>query len=136
MIATNEQRRSIKILSASPPTKLKAAGKIPLPGSAEGYALDNDHAPFYTNIEETGQTVAIDVSKRAVVSTWHSCDDPSGVAVDTKRRFVFVACTDHVIVLDTAHDGEIVGSIPTGAGVDNIDCAQSSGLLYAATLLN
>ena len=108
------------------------AGKIPLPGSAEGYAVDNVHGRFYTNLEETGQTVAIDVRKRAVVSTWRSCDDPSGVAVDGKRGFVFVACRDHVIVLDTAHDGRVVGSIQTGDGVDNIDYIEDTGLLYVA----
>lgn len=124
--------RSIKILSASSRNNLTPAGKIPLPGSAEGYAVDNLHGRFYTNLEETGQTVAIDVRKRAVVSTWRSCDDPSGVAVDGKRGLVFVACSDHVIVLDTGHDGRVAGSIPTGAGVDNIDYAEDAGLLYAA----
>ena len=124
--------RSIKILSASRPTNLTPAGKIPLPASAEGYAVDNLHGRFYTNLEEIGQTVAIDVRKRAVVSTWRSCGDPSGVAVDSKRGFVFVACTDHVIVLDTAHDGRVAGSIPTGGGVDNIDYDEDTGLLYAA----
>jgi len=91
--------RSIKILSASRRANLTPAGKIPLPGSAEGYAVDNVHGRFYTNLEETGQTVAIDVRKHTVVSTWHSCNDPSGVDVDSKRGFVFVACSDHVIVL-------------------------------------
>lgn len=124
--------RSIKILSASRRTNLTPAGKIPLPGSAEGYAVDNIHGRFYTNLEETGQTVAIDIRKRAVVSTWRSCDDPSGVAVDSKRGFVFVACGDHVIVLDPAHHGRMAGSIPTGVGVDNIDYAEDTGLLYAA----
>jgi DNA-binding beta-propeller fold protein YncE len=124
--------RSIKIFSASRPTHLTPAGKIPLPGSAEGYAVDNLHGRFYTNLEETGQTVAIDVRKRAVVSTWRSCDDPSGVAVDSKRGFVFVACSDYVIVLDTARGGQVAGSIPTGAGVDNIDYREDTGLLYAA----
>jgi len=124
--------RSIKIFSASQPANLVAAGKIPLPGSAEGYAVDNVHGLFYTNIEEAGQTVALDARKRTVVSTWRSCDDPSGVAVDSKRGFVFVACSDHVIVLDTAHDGRLAGSIPTGAGVDNIDYSENTGLLYAA----
>jgi len=52
--------------------------------------------------------------------------------VDSKRGFVFVACSDHIIVLDTAHDGHVVGSIQTGAGVDNIDYAESTGLLYIA----
>ena len=124
--------RSIKIFSAAPPDHLSAAGKVPLQASAEGYAVDNAHGRFYTNLEETGQTVAIDVRKRAVVSTWRSCDDPSGVAVDSKRGFVFVACTDHVIVLDTAHNGRVAGSLPTGAGVDNIDYSEDTGLLYVA----
>lgn len=123
---------SIKIFSASRPTDLTPAGKIPLPGSAEGYAVDSVHGRFYTNLEETGQTVAIDVRKRTIVSTWRSCDDPSGVAVDGKRGFVFVACSDHVIVLDTAHDGRLAGSIATGAGVDNIDYTSDTGLLYVA----
>jgi hypothetical protein len=124
--------RAIRILSASPPAKLVPAGRIPLPGSAEGYAVDNVHGRFYTNLEETGQTVAIDVRKRAIVSTWRSCDDPSGIAVDIKRGFVFVACTNQVIVLDTAHDGRVAGSVSAGDGIDNIDYAQETGLLYVA----
>ena len=124
--------KAIKIMSASPPTKLAPAGKIPLPGSAEGYAVDNIHGRFYTNLEETGQTIAIDVKKREVVATWRSCDDPSGVAVDSRRGFVFVACGDHVILLDTAHEGKIVGSVTAGDGVDNIDYAETTGLLYVA----
>jgi DNA-binding beta-propeller fold protein YncE len=124
--------KAIKILSASPPTHLQPAGKIPLPGSAEGYAVDNVHGRFYTNLEETGQTVAIDVKKRAIISSWRSCEDPSGVAVDSKRQFVFVACVDHVIVLDGAHDGRQLGSLDAGKGLDNIDYSPDAGLLYAA----
>ena len=123
---------SIRIFSASQPTRPTPSGKISLPGSAEGYALDNTHGRFYTNIEETGQTVAIDVRKHAIVSTWRSCNGPSGVAADRKRGFVFVACSDHVIVLDPAHDGRVTGSIATGSGVDNIDYDNETGLLYAA----
>ncbi len=124
--------KAMKILSASTPTQLQPAGKIPLPGSAEGYAVDNLHGRFYTNLEETGQTVAIDVKKRAIAATWRSCEDPSGVAVDSKRQFVFVACVDHVIVLDGAHDGRQLGSLDTGKGLDNIDYSEDAGLLYAA----
>jgi len=124
--------RSIQILSASQPGGLARAGKIPLSGSAEGYAVDNLHHRFYTNLEETGQTVAIDVRKRTIASTWHSCNDPSGVAVDSKRGFVFVACGDRVIVLDANHDGWVTGSVTAGSGLDNIDYDEDFGLLYAA----
>ena len=39
---------------------------------------------------------------------------------------------DHVIVLDPAHEGKVVGSVAAGAGVDNIDYAQETRLLYVA----
>lgn len=29
---------------------------------------------FYTNLEEIGRTVAIDIHQRVVVSNWRSCD--------------------------------------------------------------
>src|SRR5271165_402624 len=79
------------------PGTLTPAHKFSLPASAEGYAVDNLHGLFYTNLEEVGRTVAVDVRKRVVVSTWRSCDNPSGLAVDARRGFLFVACTDHVI---------------------------------------
>ncbi len=123
---------AIKIFDASQPGHLKPAGKIPLPGSAEGYAVDNEHGLFYTNLEEIGRTIAIDVRKRTVLSNWRSCDDPSGVAVDQARGFVFVACVDHILALDIAHDGRVLGSLMTGAGVDNIDYSEEDQLLYVA----
>ena len=43
-----------------------------------------------------------------------------------------MACGDHVVVLDRAHKGKIVGTISTGAGIDNIDYTQEAGLLYVA----
>jgi DNA-binding beta-propeller fold protein YncE len=132
-IGVSAPDHSIKIFSASPPGHLAPAGKVALPASAEGYAVDNGRGLFYTNLEETGQTVAIDVKKRAIVSTWRSCDDPSGVAVDTRRRFVFVACSDRVMVLDTRRGGRMVGSLAAGAGVDNFDYSELTGLLYVAS---
>src|SRR5579862_4494743 len=123
---------AIQILATTPSGALKHAGKIPLPASAEGYAVDTQHGRFYTNLEETGQTVAIDVHSHKVVSTWNSCAHPSGVAVDSKREFVFVACVDRVIVLDAGHGGRKLGSITTGEGLDNIDYSEEVGLLYAA----
>ena len=123
---------AIQILATTPSGALKHAGKIPLPASAEGYAVDALHGHFYTNLEETGQTVAIDVRSHKVVSTWNSCAHPSGVAVDSKREFVFVACVDRVLVLDGGHGGRKLGSITIGEGLDNIDYSEEVGLLYAA----
>jgi hypothetical protein len=67
------------------------------------------------------------------VATWKSgCgeDGPRGLRVDTERRWVFVACTARTEVLDGGHGGEILSSIDTGEGVDDIDYEESTHLLY------
>lgn len=125
--------RSIQVFDASNPRHLKRKTKIPLGGSAEGYAVDNKHKLFYTNLEETGRTIAIDVRRHKIVAKWNpGAADLQGLALDRKRRFLFVACGDHVVTLDSGHDGELTGSIDTGAGLDNIDYDPERKLLYAA----
>src|SRR5213595_29056 len=57
----NAPAKSLEVFDASDPHHLKPKTKIPLEGLAEGYAVDNQRRLFYTNIEETGATVAIDV---------------------------------------------------------------------------
>src|SRR6059036_168024 len=60
--------KSLQVFDASDPRHLKRKTKIPLAGSAEGYAVDNGRGLFYTNIEETGTTVAIDVNTHNIVA--------------------------------------------------------------------
>ena len=130
-IASPDQ--SITILDASTPSKLKPKTKFSLGGSAEGYAVDERRGFFYTNLEENGETIAIDVRRHEIVSRWRSgCEEPRGLALDKARRFLFVACSDRVVSLDVAQGGRVVGSIATGDGLDNIDYAETQRALYAA----
>ena len=52
--------------------------------------------------------------------------------MDGKRGFVFVACSDHVIVLNANRSGQNMGSVQVGEGIDNIDYSDEAGLVYAA----
>jgi DNA-binding beta-propeller fold protein YncE len=123
----------LAIFDVSDPHQLKPKTKIPLDGLAEGYAVDNQHGLFYTNIEDAGKTVAIDVRSREIVATWNpGSRDLQGLALDNTRGFLFVACGDHVVSLDVGHDGKITDSITTGPGLDNIDYSTKQKLLYAA----
>jgi len=125
--------QSLLILDASDPKHLKQKRKLALGASAEGYAVDEKRGLFYTNLEERGETVAIDVKRKRIVSRWRSgCDEPRGIALDKARRFLFVACADRVIALDAAHESKVLGSIPTGDGLDNIDYSASEKKVYAA----
>jgi DNA-binding beta-propeller fold protein YncE len=125
--------QSLLILDASTPKHLKQKTRLALGASAEGYAVDEKRGLFYTSLEEQGETVAIDVRRKQIVSRWHSgCDEPHGVALDKERRFLFVACSGRVIALDAAHEGKVLGSILTGDGLDNIDYSPSQKTVYAA----
>ena len=80
-----------------------------------------------------GKTVAIDVRSHKVVSEWDvGSSDLQGLALDTERGFLFVACQDHVVSLDIGHDGKVTDSVTTGNGLDDIDFSAEQKVLYAA----
>jgi DNA-binding beta-propeller fold protein YncE len=125
--------KTIQVFDASDPRHLKRKTKILLDGSAEGYAVDNQRGLFYTNLEETGNTIAIDVRSHKVIATWNPrSPELQGLALDSVRNFLFVACGDHVVSIDAGHGGKVLDSITTGPGLDNIDYSPDRKLLYAA----
>jgi DNA-binding beta-propeller fold protein YncE len=129
----NTPAKCLEVLDASDPHHLKPETKIPLENLAEGYAVDNQRGVFYTNIEEAGKTVAIDVHTHKVTGAWNpGSRDLQGLALDNARKFLFVACGDHVVSVDTAHGGKVIDSITSGPGLDNIDYSSDRKLLYAA----
>src|SRR5947207_1342204 len=67
----NAPAKCLEIFDASDPHHLKPKAKIPLENLAEGYAVDNQHGIFFTNIEDSGKTVAIDVHTHRVIATWN-----------------------------------------------------------------
>src|SRR5437588_2210796 len=128
-----EAAKALQVFDVSDPHHLKWKTKIPLDGLGEGYAVDNGRGLFYTNVEGPGSTIAIDVRTKKVISKWNpGSADVGGLALDSARGFLFVACGDHVVSIDAAHDGKLIDSLPTGAGLDNIDYSPDRKILYAA----
>src|SRR5438270_9573134 len=83
-----EAAKALQVFAASDPRHLKWKTKIPLENLAEGYAVDNERGLFYTNVEDTGTTVVIDVQKHKIVAKWNpGGSDLQGLALDTVRRF-------------------------------------------------
>jgi DNA-binding beta-propeller fold protein YncE len=132
---TTPSARAIVVLDASRPDTLKLKTRIALDGAPEGYASDPTRGLFFTNLEDKNETVVIDVkTHRPKASFAVDCgtDGPRGVATDTEHGFLFVACTDRVLVLDGAHGGARLATLETGAGLDNIDWLAPQRLLFAA----
>jgi DNA-binding beta-propeller fold protein YncE len=120
---TTPRDKSIRILGGD---------KIDLDGEPEGYAVDDERGLFFTNLEDKDKTLAIDLKTRKVTQTWEpGCGEegPRGLALDHGANLLMVACTDHVAVL---RDGKVVSTLPTGAGVDNIDYVEARRELFVA----
>ncbi len=132
---TTPSDASITIVDVRDVDRPRQKARLSLAGKPEGYAMDEARGLFFTNLEDKDKTLAIDVRSRKVVKAWSPrCgrDGPRGLAYDGRHRFLFVACTDRALVLDAAHDGALLSTLETGAGVDNIDYLDARRTLYVA----
>ncbi len=121
---------SVRILDGA---TLAQKARLAFDGRPEGFAVDAGRGRFYTNLEDKDRTLAIDIKSHQITATWSpKCgeDGPHGLRLDEKGGFLFVACDDHTEALDAAHDGAVLSSIDTGAGVDDLDYAPATRLLY------
>jgi DNA-binding beta-propeller fold protein YncE len=127
---TTPRDKSIRILDAA---TLEEKGKLTFDGQPEGFAVDAKRNRFYTNLEDKDLTLAIDLGSRKTVATWKpNCgeDGPHGLRVDADAGWLFVACSARAEVLDAGHGGEVLSSVDTGDGVDDIDYSPASHRLY------
>ena len=127
---TTPRDSSVRILDGA---TLAPKARLAFEGRPEGFAVDAGRGRFYTNLEDKDRTLAIDIKSHKTVATWNPrCGEegPHGLRLDEKGGFLFVACDDHTQVLDAARDGAVLSSIDTGAGVDDLDYAPASRLLY------
>jgi hypothetical protein len=114
---------------------LSEVKKLDFDGEPEGFAVDDAHGVFFTNLEDKDRTLAISLQTRAVVETWEpGCgeDGPKGLAFDRTHGFLVVACADHVVALDAAHGGKVLSRLDTGPGVDDLGWVEARHELYVA----
>jgi hypothetical protein len=106
-------------------------GVIAVAGGPESLVIDARRGRAYTHLWKGG-TVAIDLATRAIVATWsNGCEGSRGIALDEARGWLFTGCREgRATVLDVEHDGRLLSSAPTGAGVDIIDYDAGRGHLY------
>jgi len=127
---TSPRDNSVRILDGK---TLAQKAKLSFPGRPEGYAVDAKRDRFYMNYEDKDLTTAIDIKTRKTVAEWHpNCgpDGPHGLQIDQGSGYLFVACSLGAKVLNAGGDGQILSSVTTGDGVDDIYLAPATHMLY------
>lgn len=95
------------------------AGTIDLGGGPEFAAADGQ-GHVYNNLEDKSVELQIDSKNLKVLNRWPlaPCDSPSGLAMDTEHRRLFVGCHNKLMAILDADSGKVVATVPIGQGVD------------------
>ena len=121
-----------KDLSIIDPDSLKVDATIPLGGKLEFAAADS--ARVYVNVEDTGEIAAVDSKTWKPVARWklEGCEEPSGLAIDTKTSHVFTVCGNKKMLVVDTKTGKTVATIDTGAGTDGAGFDAGLGYAFAS----
>jgi DNA-binding beta-propeller fold protein YncE len=96
-----------------------AAGTVTLEGKPEFAAADGK-GHVYVNIEDKSEVMEIDAKSLTVLNKWPlaPCEEPSGLAMDTKTRRIFSGCDNKMMTVLDADSGKVVTTVAIGTGVD------------------
>jgi DNA-binding beta-propeller fold protein YncE len=97
----------------------KVASTVDLGGGPEFAAADGQ-GHVYNNLEDKSMVLQIDSKSLRVLNRWPlaPCESPSGLAMDTEHRRLFVGCHNKMMATVDADNGKVVATVPIGQGVD------------------
>jgi DNA-binding beta-propeller fold protein YncE len=94
-------------------------GKIALGGKPE-FGVSSGEGELFVNLEDKSELLSLDPKELKVKSRWPlvPCESPSGLAMDTKNRRLFVGCDNKMMAVVNADTGKVITTLPIGDGVD------------------
>jgi YVTN family beta-propeller protein len=104
-------------------------GTIALGGKPE-FAVADDKGHVYDNLEDTSEIVEIDAAKAMVTKRYSlkpACEEPSGLAIDIKKRRLFSVCSNRVMAVSDPDAGKVIASPAIGAGSDGVAFDPGTG---------
>jgi DNA-binding beta-propeller fold protein YncE len=121
-----------KDLMAIDPQQMKVVATVPLGGKLEEGAADPNH--IYVNVEDTGELAVVDSKTWKQTQRWKlaGCEEPSGLAIDLKTEHLFSVCGNEKMIVVNASNGNILATLPTGAGTDGAAFDPTLKLAFAS----
>ncbi|MGA8222924.1 MAG: YncE family protein [Candidatus Acidiferrales bacterium] len=95
------------------------AGMIPVGGKPE-FAAGAGDGHVFVNVEDKSEMLEIDAQKLTVLHRWPlaPCEEPSGLAMDTRNRRLFAVCDNKMMAVVNADTGKVVATPAIGDGPD------------------
>ena len=115
-------------------TTEKVVGTIALGGKPETPVLDGK-GNIFVNIETKNSLAEFDAKTLAVKHTYPlpGCKGPSGIAMDTTTRRIFIGCSDsNMMVIVNADTGKIVAKFAIGEDTDASRFDPATHLAFAS----
>jgi YVTN family beta-propeller protein len=109
------------------------AGNIELGGNPEFAAADG-LGHIYNNLEDKSEVLQIDSKTLKILNRWPLAPgkSPSGMAIDSAHRRLFIGCHNKMMVVLDADTGKIVATPAIGEGVDANRFDQSTQLSFSS----
>jgi DNA-binding beta-propeller fold protein YncE len=102
-------------------------------GKPEFCAVDGTGKVF-VNLEDKGSIVEIDAAKPAVLRTASlaPCEEPSGLAIDTKDGVLFSACDNKMMAVTAIKDLKVIATPAIGPNPDAAAFDPGTGLAFSS----
>src|SRR5580698_6210726 len=98
----------------------KVVATVPLAGRPEFAQADPRANRVYDNLEDQSEVAVIDGAAHTVITNWPIApgESASGMAIDVKNHRLFIGCHNRLMVMMDSRNGNVVGTVPIGQGVD------------------
>ena len=124
-----------KLATLIDPDRRTTIAAISLGAKPEYAAIDSLDGLLYQNLKDTDSVAAVDPVERTVVAQWplSSCEGPTGMAIDSKHRRLFAACSGNstLAVFDMERH-QVIASLKIGGGPDSVAFDPSLRRIYSA----
>lgn len=127
----NHTGNSVTVINAKTGT---VSATIPLGGTPEFATVDEKAGRIYCNIEDKSEVAVIDADKHEVVVHWSLApgEGPSGIALDARHHRLFSGCRNKMMTMLDTDSGNLIATVPIGAGVDGCAFDDSMQLAFAS----
>jgi len=108
-------------------------GTIPLGGKPE-FSMADGNGKAYVNIEDTSEIVELDTKAMKALKRYSvkPCEEPSGLAMDTKNRRLFSVCDNKLMAISDPDAGKVIATVPIGRGPDAAAFDPGTGLAFSS----